>query len=106
VAEIPVTELKLDRSLVAGAEDQRMVGAIVRLGQTLGLRLVAEGVETSQELKRVRALGCDAAQGYYISKPIAASEVAPLLLSWAPARPAQAPPSVVPVSVATVESAI
>ncbi len=106
VAEVPVTELKLDRSLVAGAEDQRMVGAIVRLGQTLGLRLVAEGVETSQELKRVRALGCNAAQGYRISKPIAAPEVAPLLLSWAPARPTQASPSVAWADAATGDPAI
>jgi diguanylate cyclase (GGDEF)-like protein len=100
VAEIPVTELKLDRSLVAGASDQRMVGAIVRLGQTLGLRLVAEGVESGRELKRVRALGCDAAQGYRICKPVAGPEVAPLLLSWAPARTSARPPLAAAASIA------
>jgi diguanylate cyclase (GGDEF)-like protein len=87
VAEIPVDELKLDRSLVASSSDRRMVGAIVRLGHTLGLRLVAEGVETAEELREVRALGCDAAQGYRISRPIAAGEVASFMRSWTTAQP-------------------
>ncbi|CAN5616410.1 hypothetical protein BH23CHL8_BH23CHL8_13950 [soil metagenome] len=82
VTEIPVNELKLDRSLVAGLHDTPIASAIVRLGQTLGLRLVAEGVETEAELDHVRSLGCDAAQGYRISRPVPAADVAALLSSW------------------------
>jgi sensor c-di-GMP phosphodiesterase-like protein len=57
VAEIPVTELKLDRTFVAAWHDERMVGAIVRLGRTLGLRLVAEGVETNRDGPALRRRG-------------------------------------------------
>ena len=83
VAELPVTELKLDRSLVV-AGDERMMNAVVRMGQTLGLRLVAEGIERTAELELVRSLGYDAAQGYLLSRPRPAAEAARLIDSWVP----------------------
>lgn len=82
VADATVTELKVDRSLVAAQSDPRMLAAVSRLGQTLGLHVVAEGVETQREWERVRDLGYDAAQGYYASRPVCAAEVTSLLLSW------------------------
>ena len=83
VAQVPVTELKLDRSLVAGQGDARMVAAVIRARpKMLGLRLVAEGVETDQEYERVRDLGCDAVQGYRISRPVPSTEVIAVLASW------------------------
>jgi EAL domain-containing protein (putative c-di-GMP-specific phosphodiesterase class I) len=92
VAALPITELKLDRSLIAGAENERMVSAVARMGQTLGLRLVAKGVETEAELRLVRSLGYDAAQGYLLSRPIMAAKVAAHLRTWQQ-TPAVAPES-------------
>ena len=99
VASLPITELKLDRSLVAAAENERMVSAVARMGQTLGLRLVAEGVETDAELRLVRSLGYDAAQGYLLSRPIMAPKVAAQLASW------QETPAVAPLPMAAVLAA-
>jgi EAL domain-containing protein (putative c-di-GMP-specific phosphodiesterase class I) len=82
VAALPITELKLDRSLVAGVENERMVSAVARMGQTLGLRLVAEGIESEVELQMVRGHGYDAAQGYLLSRPVESSKVTTLLEAW------------------------
>jgi EAL domain-containing protein (putative c-di-GMP-specific phosphodiesterase class I) len=73
---LPVHELKVDRSFVSqmtsNASDAVIVRSTVDLGRNLGLRVVAEGVEDSQTLLELDALGCDAIQGYYISRPVAA----------------------------------
>lgn len=61
-------ELKLDRSLVA-REDWAAVGEAVSLAQRSGMRVVAEGIETREQLERITAAGCDRAQGYYIARP-------------------------------------
>jgi diguanylate cyclase (GGDEF)-like protein len=82
---LPVDELKIDRSFVigmAGGEDDALVRGIIDLAHSLRLRVVAEGVETAQVCDRLRALGCDAAQGYYIHRPAAVDKVA----SWVAAR--------------------
>ena len=100
VAALPITELKLDRSLVAGAENERMVSAVARMGQTLGLRLVAEGVETEAELQLVRSLGYDAAQGYLLCRPIMASKVAAHLKTW------RETPAVAPLPVAAILASV
>ncbi|HET9444551.1 MAG TPA: EAL domain-containing protein [Acidimicrobiales bacterium] len=70
----PVDVVKIDRSFVAGlgvdpAADA-IVAAVVNLSHALGLRVVAEGVETEEQLLAVRALGCDRAQGFYWSRPV------------------------------------
>ncbi len=74
----PVDLLKVDRSFVAGlgAEggDEAIVAAIIRLAHTLGLEAVAEGVETPAQLARLRALGCNLAQGFYLARPMPASD--------------------------------
>ncbi len=69
----PVEAIKVDRSFVNGLgidnEDSTIVEAVVRLGHSLGLAVVAEGVETPLQLSRRRDLGCDRAQGYLFGRP-------------------------------------
>ncbi len=69
----PVEALKVDRSFVAGlgieADDTSIVEAVVHLGHSLGLRVVAEGVETPLQLNLLRELECDRAQGYLFGRP-------------------------------------
>ncbi len=69
----PVEAIKVDRSFVAGlgidAEDSTIVDAVVKLGHSLNLRVVAEGVETPLQLARLRELGCDRAQGFLFGRP-------------------------------------
>jgi EAL domain-containing protein (putative c-di-GMP-specific phosphodiesterase class I) len=72
VRELPVQELKIDRSLIETA-DEKLAAAVIQLGKALGLRLIVEGVETQEQLERVRALGCDAAQGYLLGRPMPVS---------------------------------
>ena len=75
----PVDSVKVDRSFVDGlgtdAEDSAIVAAVVSLGHALGLTVVAEGVETEAQLSELVALGCDQAQGYLFSPPMAALDV-------------------------------
>jgi EAL domain-containing protein (putative c-di-GMP-specific phosphodiesterase class I) len=73
----PVDYLKIDRSFVGNigltgesSEDAVIVSGIVSLAQDLGLKVIAEGVETVEQLLRLREMGCDMAQGYYFSRPI------------------------------------
>ncbi len=69
----PVEAIKIDRSFVTGlgleADDTSIVEAVVRLGHSLGLTVVAEGVETPLQLNRLRELACDRAQGYLFGRP-------------------------------------
>jgi EAL domain-containing protein (putative c-di-GMP-specific phosphodiesterase class I) len=80
----PVDVLKVDRSFVHGLgpdpEDSAIVAAVIQLAHTLELRAVAEGVETHDQLERLRELGCDEAQGYLFSKPLPADEMSSFLL--------------------------
>ncbi len=79
---LPVDEIKIDRSFVEHASveatDAAIIQAIVTLGHGLGMRIVAEGVEDQVTLDLVEQLGCDAAQGYQVSRPLAATDV----LDW------------------------
>ena len=80
--DLPVSELKLDRSFVLDLSDPRamsIVRSTVELSHSLGLRMVAEGIEDQPTLDLLRELGCDQAQGYLISHPVPAAEVFPLL---------------------------
>ncbi len=76
---LPIDELKIDRSFVLGlaeGEDDTLVRCLIDLSHNLGLRVVAEGVETAEVWQQLTELGCDAAQGSYISRPASADEVA------------------------------
>jgi diguanylate cyclase (GGDEF)-like protein len=76
IMQLPVNELKIDRSFVMQMSDQASLATIVRstieLGHSLGLKVVAEGVEDRASLGQLRELGCDSAQGYFISPPLPA----------------------------------
>ena len=77
----PVDTLKIDRSFVDGLgvdpEDHAIVDAVVSLAHALGLVVVGEGVETQAQMQELRRLGCNAAQGYLIGRPVAAHEDGP-----------------------------
>ena len=79
----PVDILKIDRSFIDGLgrelEDTVIVRSVIGLGQSLGLVVVAEGVETPEQLAQLIALGCQHGQGYYYSRPIPSAEVDALL---------------------------
>jgi EAL domain-containing protein (putative c-di-GMP-specific phosphodiesterase class I) len=81
--ELPLDQLKIDRSLVGdpheGGADNALTRAIVAMGRSLGLQVLAEGVETAAQLASVRRLGCHAAQGYLIARPMPASSLAATL---------------------------
>ena len=83
LSRFPIDQLKIDRSFVAdmtrNAEDAAIVAAIVSLGHTLGLELVAEGVETLRQACLLRELGCETLQGYFFSRPVPPQEVTELL---------------------------
>jgi diguanylate cyclase (GGDEF)-like protein len=76
IMQLPVTELKIDRSFVSHMSGDRDLTTIVRstieLGHSLGLKVVAEGVEDGQGFALLRELGCDGAQGYFMSPPLPA----------------------------------
>jgi diguanylate cyclase (GGDEF)-like protein/PAS domain S-box-containing protein len=71
---LPIDELKIDRSFVAGMmdddSDEVIVRAIIDLAHNLGLTVVAEGVEDGQTLGRLTELGCDRAQGFHLGRPV------------------------------------
>jgi len=83
---LPVDEIKIDKSFVsamAGAVSRtNIVRASIDLGHSLRLESVAEGVEDARSWEVLAALGCDMAQGYFISPPLLAEEVLPWLASW------------------------
>jgi EAL domain-containing protein (putative c-di-GMP-specific phosphodiesterase class I) len=81
--DLPLDSVNIDRSFVSSLgddpNDSAVVGALVELGHALGLSVVAEGVETDEQLARVRDLGCDGAQGYLFSRPLPVDGVHALL---------------------------
>ena len=76
--ELPADELKIDRTFVMGMlednGDYKIVEHAIGIAKSFGLSVVAEGVESEAMLRELRKLGCDYAQGYYISKPLPANE--------------------------------
>jgi diguanylate cyclase (GGDEF)-like protein len=80
---LPVTELKLDRSFVRDVarspRDQAIVRTTADLAHSLGLVMVAEGVETREDWHSLAGLGCDVAQGYHLSRPVPGEDLARVL---------------------------
>jgi diguanylate cyclase (GGDEF)-like protein len=72
--QFPIQRIKIDRAFVQGiadhSNDRSLVRTIIAMAQSMGLDLVAEGVETVHQLQSLRDLGCDTAQGYLISRPV------------------------------------
>ena len=83
LSSFPFDKIKIDRSFVsklASLDGSRaIVLAMVALGKNLGIRTIAEGVETNEQLAWLRSIGCNEAQGYYFSPPVPMCEVARLL---------------------------
>jgi EAL domain-containing protein (putative c-di-GMP-specific phosphodiesterase class I) len=79
---LPIDQIKIDRSFVgdlqAGGPDAKIVRSAIGLGQSLGLRVIAEGVETADVLETLAEFGCDEAQGFHIARPLPA----PALEAW------------------------
>jgi EAL domain-containing protein (putative c-di-GMP-specific phosphodiesterase class I) len=79
----PIKALKIDRTFVSriglALHDDRIVGAIIALAQSLNLRVLAEGVETPLQIEFLRARGCRVAQGYFFSKPVTPERFTELL---------------------------
>ena len=94
VRDLPVTELKVDRafvgSMMASSDDEVIVASTMQLGRTLGLEVVAEGVEDEATLERLEAMGCDRAQGYLISPAVPAEGIAEIHRRWPGRQPAPA----------------
>jgi EAL domain-containing protein (putative c-di-GMP-specific phosphodiesterase class I) len=81
----PIDKLKIDRSFVRDLDcevDASIVQAIISLAHSLKLKVVAEGVETPDQLRFLRALGCDQYQGFHFSPPLPADQFAELLRGW------------------------
>jgi len=80
---LPVDELKIDKSFVVNlgpeaSEDDVIVRSTIELGHNMGLKVVAEGVESAEGYEVLKGLGCDMAQGYFISRPLPSAE----FLAW------------------------
>ncbi|WP_116472500.1 putative bifunctional diguanylate cyclase/phosphodiesterase [Zobellella maritima] len=79
----PLSQLKIDRSFVSDAHLKPGAGAIARaiiaMGKSLGLRVLAEGIETTEQLTYLRTHHCDQGQGYFFSKPLPAADITNLL---------------------------
>jgi len=89
--QLPLDTIKVDRTFVAGlGEDPAadpIVRAVVSLAHGLGIDVVAEGIETDEQLAQVRAAGCDRAQGYRFARPMPPEELAGLLGKGPARRP-------------------
>ena len=83
LARLPVDVLKIDRSFVVRMRDagypRNIVAMIVSLAHTLGLKVIAEGVEDDEQVRLLKDLGCDQIQGYLVSRPVPPQEVEALL---------------------------
>ncbi|KOS63090.1 EAL domain-containing protein [Lysinibacillus agricola] len=81
---LPIDTLKIDKtftsSLLKSEKTQKLMNGMVQLGKSMELKVVAEGVETAEQADLLISYGCDAIQGYYISKPIPAEEIEVLLV--------------------------
>jgi diguanylate cyclase (GGDEF)-like protein len=109
---LPVDEIKIDRSFVMGmARDENdavIVRSTIDLAHNLGLRVVAEGVESENDLNRLRAWGCDFAQGYYLSRPLPVESINEWSSGFTPLAEYQSPVAdragILPVTVASASN--
>ncbi|WP_170304182.1 putative bifunctional diguanylate cyclase/phosphodiesterase [Duganella radicis] len=101
---LPVNELKIDKSFVLNMEkdegDTKIVRSTIDLGHNMGLRVVAEGIESEAVWRLLAELGCDQGQGYFMSRPIPGDQLIPWLEKWqAPIALAAPQPETVAVDV-------
>ena len=88
ISKLPVNTLKIDRSFVhtmaRNAEDHSIVSSIISLAHALGLKVVAEGVETQEQRSLLRSLGCDEMQGYLLAPPVPIARIRDILRGGKP----------------------
>jgi EAL domain-containing protein (putative c-di-GMP-specific phosphodiesterase class I) len=88
LSELPTDVLKIDRSFVTESArrstSRSVVEAIITIAHLLGKRTIAEGVETCDQVRTLRELGCDFAQGYFFARPVRAEEL-PAVIARVPA---------------------
>ena len=88
--QLPVDELKIDKSFVMNmahdANDAKIVRSTIDLGHNMGLRVVAEGIESEQTWNLLAQMGCDSGQGYFMSRPIPANEFSAWSKHWTAMR--------------------
>jgi len=77
--QFPIDRLKIDKSFVQNAEDEAIVKAVITLGSSMGMKVVAEGVEDAEQLAALAHYGCDQVQGYHFGRPMPAEAVAGFL---------------------------
>ena len=91
----PVDLIKVDRSFVQGVghnlKDTAITTSLASLAHALGVRAIAEGIESAEQLQAVRDLGCDLAQGFLFARPVSANEMGKALAEKAPSKPKQEP---------------
>ena len=87
---LPVMELKIDQSFVCNMltnhEDQSIIEGIIALGRSFQRSVIAEGVETTEQIDRLRELGCEAMQGYVIARPMPAVQIVTWARNFQPAQ--------------------
>ena len=86
---LPLTTLKIDKEFIGDltrdADDEAITGAVIAMAHSLGLNVVAEGVETEAQVKFLHDHGCDEIQGYWLARPLRSDECLTFLHSWADA---------------------
>lgn len=86
-----IQEIKIDRQFIQAIEgspkSEAIMNSIVQIGRELGLKTVAEGVETIGEWKKIQAMGCDEIQGFYFSKPLPIEEIEEMMIDLKPSEP-------------------
>nr|WP_255746852.1 EAL domain-containing protein [Lysobacter sp. CFH 32150] len=86
---LPITTLKIDKEFIGDltrdADDEAITSTVITMAHSLGLNVVAEGVEEEAQMQFLRAHGCDEIQGYWLSPPIDAHRCLALIRNWAPA---------------------
>jgi EAL domain-containing protein (putative c-di-GMP-specific phosphodiesterase class I) len=71
LSELPLDILKIDKSFIDRvAHQEELIRAIIELGRSMGLKVIAEGIETGRQLALLRSLNCDAGQGYFLGRPL------------------------------------
>jgi EAL domain-containing protein (putative c-di-GMP-specific phosphodiesterase class I) len=86
--DLPLDRLKIDKSFIAplhpDTADASVAGAMITVGRSLGMEVVAEGVETPEQLQALRSLGCTVAQGYLFGRPVPAADLEDRLRAGVP----------------------
>ena len=98
ISALPIDALKLDRMFIKSAfkehQDTRMLEVVIDIADHLAVPVIAEGVETEEQVNALRDLGCDIVQGYYFSKPVPAEDFEPFIIARKDLKPEDLVPEV------------